>query len=73
LVREAAEKYDIEKLDADKAHDSRRNFSLLDQLDVEPAIELRKSASTISGGLSVKKGRRSTTNQETRIRRMETG
>jgi hypothetical protein len=43
LVREAAEKYDIEKLYADKAHDNRRNFNLLDQLDVEPAIEIRNN------------------------------
>ena len=46
LVKEAAEKYDIERLYADKAHDNRRNFNLLDQLDVEPVIQIRNNAST---------------------------
>jgi transposase-like protein len=50
LIREAAEKYDIEKLYADKAYDNKRNFNLLGQLDVEPAIEIRNKASTRSGG-----------------------
>ena len=55
LVREAAEKYHIEKLHADKAHDSRRNFTLLDRLDVEPAIEIRNNASTRSGGCQLRR------------------
>lgn len=56
LVREAAEKYDIEKLYADKAYDNRRNFNLLvDQLDVEPAIEIRNNASTRSGGCQLRR------------------
>src|SRR5712691_5489222 len=55
LVREAAEKYDIEKLHADKAHDNRRNFTLLDKLDVEPAIEIRNNASTRSGGCRLRR------------------
>jgi len=54
-VREAAEKYDIKKLHADKAHDSRRNFNLLDELDVEPAIEIRNNASTRSGGCRLRR------------------
>jgi hypothetical protein len=49
-VREAAEKYDINKLHTDKTHDNRRNFNLLDEFDVEPAIEIRNNASTRSGG-----------------------
>ena len=44
LVREAAEKYDIDKVHADKAHDNRKNFNLLDGLNIEPAIGIRKNA-----------------------------
>jgi Transposase DDE domain len=55
LVKEVAEKYDIEKVYADKAHDNRRNFNLLDQLDVEPAIEIRNNASTRSGGCHLRR------------------
>jgi Transposase DDE domain len=45
LVREAAEKYDIDKVHADKAHDNRKNFNLLgDDLNIEPAIGIRKNA-----------------------------
>jgi hypothetical protein len=32
---------------ADKAHDNRRSFNLLDDLNIEPAINIRKNASTI--------------------------
>jgi hypothetical protein len=42
--REAAEKYDIGKVHADKAHDNRKNFNLLDGLNIEPAIGIRKNA-----------------------------
>src|SRR5215467_4429783 len=31
---------------ADKAHDNRRSFNLLDNLNIEPAIQIRKNAST---------------------------
>lgn len=55
LVREAAEKYDIKKLHADKAYDNRRNFNLLDKFDVEPAIEIRNNASTRSGGCPLRR------------------
>ena len=44
-VRGAVEKYNIDKVYADKAHDSRKNFDLLEDLNVEPAIEIRKNAS----------------------------
>jgi Transposase DDE domain len=44
LVREAAKKYDIDKVHADKAHDNRKNFNLLDGLNIEPAIGIRKNA-----------------------------
>jgi hypothetical protein len=45
LVKEAAKKFKIDKVHADKAHDNRKNFNLLDKLNVEPAIEIRKNAS----------------------------
>jgi hypothetical protein len=72
LVRGAAEKYDIKKLHADKAYDNkRRNYNLLDEFDVELAIEIRNNASTGQEDMSVKKGR-SITNQQIRISRRET-
>jgi len=37
--------YDIKKVYADKAHDNIRNFNLLNQLDVEPGIQIRNHAS----------------------------
>ena len=46
LVKEAAENFDIDKAFADKAHDN-RSFNLLDDLNIEPAINIRKNASTI--------------------------
>ena len=33
LVRESSEKYNIDKVYADKAHDNRNNFNLLDDLN----------------------------------------
>jgi Transposase DDE domain len=48
FLREAAEKCDIDKVHADKAHDNRReNFNILDDLNVEPAIGIRKNATSI--------------------------
>ena len=55
LVREAAEQYNIDKVYADKAHDSRKNFNLLEDLNVEPAIEIRKNAFTRSGGCQLRR------------------
>jgi hypothetical protein len=55
LVKESSKKYNIDKVYADKAHDNRRNFTLLDKLDVEPAIEIRNNASTRSGGCSLRR------------------
>jgi hypothetical protein len=46
LVRESSKKYNIDRVYADKAHDNRRNFNLLDRLDVEPVIMIRNNAST---------------------------
>jgi hypothetical protein len=38
----------MEKVYADKAHDNRKNFNLLDELNAEPAIGIRNNASTRS-------------------------
>ena len=46
LVKEAAEEYDIDKVHADKAYDNRKNFNILDDINAEPAISIRKNAST---------------------------
>jgi hypothetical protein len=47
LVKEAAEKHEINKVYADKAYDNRRNnFNILDDINIEPAIIIRKNAST---------------------------
>ena len=45
MIREVSEQYDIDKLYADKAHDNKRSFQLLDGLNIEPAINIRKNAS----------------------------
>ena len=45
MIRELSEQYDIDKVYADKAHDNKRNFQLLDGLNIEPAINIRKNAS----------------------------
>lgn len=55
LVREAAEKYNIDKVYADKAYDNRKNFNLLDDLNVEPAIEIRKNASIRATGCPLRR------------------
>jgi len=46
MIREVSKKYSIDKVYADKAHDNRRSFNLLDNLNIEPAIQIRKNAST---------------------------
>ena len=46
LARESSKKYNIDKVCADKAQDNRRNFNLLERLDVEPVIAIRNNAST---------------------------
>ena len=55
LVKEAAEKYDIDKVYADKAYDDRKNFNILDDINTEPAINIRKNASTKSKGCSLRR------------------
>src|SRR5689334_19580653 len=55
LVREAAEKCDIDKVHADKAHDNRKNFNLLDDLNVESSIGIRKNASIRARGCQLRR------------------
>ena len=56
LVKEAAEKYDIDKVHTDKAYDNnRKNFNILDDINAEPAIGIRKNASTRSKGCILRK------------------
>ena len=42
MIREVSEAYSIDKTYADKAHDNRRSFNLLDNLNIEPAIQIRQ-------------------------------
>ena len=46
LIKETAEKHEINKVYADKAYDNRNNFNILDDINIEPAIIIRKNAST---------------------------
>jgi hypothetical protein len=39
-------KYNIDNVCANKAQDNRRNFNLLERLDVEPVIAIRNNTST---------------------------
>lgn len=55
LVSEAAEKYNIDKLYADKAHDNRKNFNLLDRLNVESVIAIRNNAHTTARGCPLRR------------------
>ena len=55
LVRESTKKYNIDKVYADKAHDNRRNFNLLDRLNVEPVIAIRNNASTKARGCPLRR------------------
>lgn len=55
MIREVAEKYDIDKVYGDKAHDNRRSFNLLDDLNIEPAITIRRNASTRSKGCPLRR------------------
>ena len=50
MVREVARKRRVAKVYADGAYDSRRNFNLLDGYGIEPAIRLKKGASTLAHG-----------------------
>ena len=55
LIKEAAEKHEINKVHADKAYDNRNNFNILDDINIEPAIIIRKNASTKSNGCPLRR------------------
>jgi hypothetical protein len=46
LIKESAKKHDIDKVYGDKAYDDRKNFNILDEINAEPAISIRKNASS---------------------------
>ena len=54
MIREVFKGYDIDKV-YDKAHDNRRSFNLLDNLNIEPAIQIRKNASTKAKGCPLRR------------------
>lgn len=55
MIKEVAEEYDIDKVYGDRAHDNRRSFNLLDNLDIEPAISIRNNASTKARGCPLRR------------------
>jgi Transposase DDE domain len=55
MIKEVSEQYDIDKVYADKAHDNRRSFNLLDNLNIEPAINIRKNASIKTKGCPLRR------------------
>lgn len=55
MIKEVAEEYDIDKVYGDRAHDNRRSFNLLDDLNLEPAISIRKNASTKARGCPIRR------------------
>ena len=50
LVKEASKTNKIKKAYADTAYDSRKNFNVLKEKGIEPAIKVRKNARTLSRG-----------------------
>ena len=50
LVKEVAKKRRVAKVYGDTAFDARKNFNLLEEMGAEPAIKLRKNASTEARG-----------------------
>jgi hypothetical protein len=50
MVKSASKKNRITKVYADTAYDSRRNFNLLDDLKIEPAIKVRRDSTTKAKG-----------------------
>jgi hypothetical protein len=56
LMKESAGRYSIDKVYGDKAYDNRRkNFNLLDDINAEPAISIRKNASSRSRGCQLRR------------------
>ena len=50
MVKDASKKNKITKVYADTAYDSRINFNLLDDMNIEPAIKVRKNSITKAKG-----------------------
>lgn len=55
MIKEVAEEYDIDKVYGDRAHDNRKSFNLLDDMNIEPAISIRKNASTEARGCPLRR------------------
>lgn len=55
LVKESAKRHHIDKVYGDKAYDNRKNFNILDDMNAEPAISIRKNASTRSKGCPLRR------------------
>jgi hypothetical protein len=55
MIKEVDEEYDIDKVYGDRAHDNRKSFNLLDDLNIEPAISIRKNASTKTRGCPLRR------------------
>ncbi len=55
MIKEVTEEYDIDMIYGDRAHDNRRSFNLLDDLNIEPAISIRKNASTKAKGCPLRR------------------
>ena len=55
MIGEVSEEYDIDKVYGDKAHDNRKSFNLLDDWNIEPAISIRKNASTETRGCPLRR------------------
>jgi len=55
-MKESAGRYSIDKVYGDKTYDNRRkNFNLLDYINAEPAISIRKNASSRSRGCQLRR------------------
>jgi len=50
LVKEVSKKKKIAKIHGDAAYDSRKNFNLLEDKGIEPAIKVKKNSATLSRG-----------------------
>lgn len=55
LIKESAKRHDVDKVYGDKAYDNRKNFNILDDMNAEPAITIRKNASTRSKGCPLRR------------------
>jgi hypothetical protein len=55
MIREVTKECVIDKVCRDKAHDNRKSFNLLDDLNIEPVISIRKNASTKARGCPLRK------------------